>query len=577
MNPPPRSVAPVHWEKHGQQLVAAGRFVEAAASFEEAVRLEPTRAIAWARLAKIRMALQDNAAAEAALAQACALRPADAGLQVLLAHLLREENKAEAALGACRRALELDPGNLEAAVAEALMLPPVYADAEDLRSWRQRYTSGLDALHARIEAWQSKPRAVLGLEWHNFHLAYQGGNDVALQARYSDFVAALLARALPGFQAPPRRPGHDRGRRIRVGFASSHFRSCTIGDYFLRWVTDLPRERFHVSTFYTGHGVDERTAEYARGSDHFIQVNEGVEAIAIAIRRSPLDILVLPEVGSTAISNALANLQLAPQQCAAWGHPVSTGSRTTRHFISCAEMEPPDAVSHYSETLLCLPGIGVNYRRPPTPTPLPRAALGLEATHNVYLCPQSLWKVHPDTDELLLQILAHDEHAVVLFFSGTSRGQTRALAARLERGMAERGIAPRRQIKFLPTMPRERFRQLMAMADVMLDCAHWSGGNSTLDALASGLPVVTLDGRYMRGRQTSAMLRIIGVDELIARDAVHYVEVALRVAGDRSLRARMSERILAELPRLFDRSEPVAALADCLEDVAKDRTRSRRP
>lgn len=574
MTSPSTSPAPAQLEQQGRQLVAAGRLVEAAACFEEAVRLEPTRAIAWARLAKVRMALHDNDAAEPSLAQACALRPADARLQVLSAQLLREQNKAERALAACRRALELDPVNLDAAVAEALMLPPVYANAQDLRAWRNRYASGLEALHAKIGMWQSTPRAILGLEWHNFHLAYQGENDIALQTRYSDFVASLLKRALPALRELPMPPHAVPGARIRVGFVSSHFRVCTIGDYFLRWVTDLPRDRFDVSTFYTGHLVDERTAEFARGSDHFAQVNVGLEAIATAIRGSNLDIVILPEVGLTATSNALANLPLAPRQCAAWGHPVTTGSRFTGYYISCAEMEPADAVSHYRETLLELPGIGVNYRRPGAPNPFPRDAFGLDAIHNIYLCPQSLWKIHPDTDALLLEILARDQHAVLFFFLGAAQGQTRALAARLEHGMAERGIPQRRQIKFLPNMPREKFQRVMAMSDVMLDCAHWSGGNTTLDALACGLPVVALEGRSMRGRQSSAMLRIIGVDELVAPDAARYVDVALRVAGDRSLRQRLSERILAALPRLFDRTEPIGALADSLEALLKEEVRS---
>jgi predicted O-linked N-acetylglucosamine transferase (SPINDLY family) len=66
----------------------------------------------------------------------------------------------------------------------------------------------------------------------------------------------------------------------------------------------------------------------------------------------------------------------------------------------------------------------------------------------------------------------------------------------------------------------------------MLDTMHWSGGNTSLDALSSGLPIVTLEGRFMRGRQSAAMLRTVGVEELIARDAQQYVDIALRVARD---------------------------------------------
>jgi CRISPR-associated protein Csy1 len=104
----------------------------------------------------------------------------------------------------------------------------------------------------------------------------------------------------------------------------------------------------------------------------------------------------------------------------------------------------------------------------------------------------------------------------------------------------------------------------------MLDTVHWSGGNTSLDALAMGLPVVTLPGGLMRGRQSLGMLRMLGVDdELVARDARDYVARAVAIAGDPQRRAMLSGAILAGLDRLFDRDEPVAEFAAFLERAAK--------
>ncbi len=58
------------------------------------------------------------------------------------------------------------------------------------------------------------------------------------------------------------------------------------------------------------------------------------------------------------------------------------------------------------------------------------------------------------------------------------------------------------------------YLRVNALCDVFLDTLHWSGGNTTLDALAAGLPPVTLPGAYMRGRQSFAMLRMLGLEEL---------------------------------------------------------------
>ena len=569
MSARPEPTTAAEWTAAGQRCLATSSVAQAIACFEHATRLEPDEGLHWARLAKAQMSLRQHDAAESALLRACKLRPAMPSLWVLLAHLLREQNKPEAALDACGRALALDPGNLHAAVAEAMMLPPIYPDAGALAVWRSRLASGLERLHVRLPEWRDRADQILDLEWNNFYLAYQGGNDRDLQVRYSAFVGTLLDRAVPELrQRVDRRPRSDARRhdgKRHLAFVSSELRTCTIGDYFLRWVTDLPRDRFVVTSVFTGHVRDRGTGDFERGSDAFMHVSGRPDHIARRVCEAGFDAVILPDVGMSTSSCLLSNLRLAPVQCAAWGHPVTTGSESIDHYISCDAMEPQDAPSHYVESLLLLPGIGVRYCPPPMPGPADRAGFGLPADKHIYLCPQSLYKIHPDTDALFIELLARDADATLVFFAGATSGQTRALARRLERAMERARIAPRQQIKFLPQMSRDDFLRVLPLADVMLDPMHWSGGNSTLDALLCGLPVVTLPGRFMRGRQSAAMLRILGLDELIATDAVQYVATALRVAADPEFRRGLSARIHANLPKLFDRAEPIEALANALE------------
>ena len=83
----------------------------------------------------------------------------------------------------------------------------------------------------------------------------------------------------------------------------------------------------------------------------------------------------------------------------------------------------------------------------------------------------------------------------------------------------------------------------------MLDTLAWSCGNTTIDALAAGLPVVTLPGPFMRARQSAVMLSIAGVPELIARDADDYVAIAVRLATDADWRAlRATEKSWHSVP-----------------------------
>jgi predicted O-linked N-acetylglucosamine transferase (SPINDLY family) len=61
------------------------------------------------------------------------------------------------------------------------------------------------------------------------------------------------------------------------------------------------------------------------------------------------------------------------------------------------------------------------------------------------------------------------------------------------------------------------------------------------------------------------MLRMLGIEELIARDAGDYVAKAVMIANDRAMRAALSERMKAGHGELFNRDEPIRALEDFLE------------
>ncbi len=110
---------------------------------------------------------------------------------------------------------------------------------------------------------------------------------------------------------------------------------------------------------------------------------------------------------------------------------------------------------------------------------------------------------------------------------------------------------------------RAHFRRALALSDVVLDTVHWSGGNTSLDAFAAATPVVALTGRFMRGRQTAAMLgdgaRRAGGREPGGLRA-HRRRHRARPGAQRALR----EAIARGRPALFDRREPIAALEEAL-------------
>lgn len=545
---------------------AAGAMADARTCFERALSIDANAPGTWMALGNLLVETFDFSNAKPCFERVLALQPDHDDAKSVLGFVLAELGDVSAAEALLRTDNANDaPPSLSRRVRSALLLPQVYQSLDDLKRWRTRYVQGLEQLRdANVN-----PQDVFTLAQTNFLLAYQGEDDLGLQTQYADFLRGMVAKARPDLLAPL---PLALSKRIRVGFISSFFRECTIGHYFRSWITALDPHRFERIVMHTGATRDAFTSALEQQCDQFLPLRGSVVQVAEAIRAAKVDVLVYPEVGMGAQNYLLANMRLASVQMAAWGHPVTTGSSEIDHFISCDAMEPANAQQHYRERLLTLPGIGVSYAMPTSVAPLTRAQLGIAEDRHIYVCPQSLFKVHPDNDDVFCELMARDEKAVLLFFQGNHAALTQQFSTRLSERMQAHGLPQRHQVKFLPRMDAAGFRGVLSLANVVLDTLHWSGGNTSLDALAVGAPIITLPGSFMRGRQTMAMLRAMGLDELIVMNRGDYVALACEVARDQTRRAAIKGKIIKQRGAIFEQREPIEALERLLESVAKQRS-----
>lgn len=539
-------------------------------SLRAAIKLNAGNVGAYVQAGRLHQACAELAEAERCFRAAIRLKPETTAAHVGLAETLYHQGHYEPALETYRRALALDPGNVKAAMGFHLSLPIVYRDNDDLFRARARYAQGLRQLHAGIETFRSRQGLVNELMWSNgFYLAYQGQNDRLLQAEFAAFFQALAASGLPQFVQPPPKAAVA-GRRIRIGYVCHFLHQHTVSHYFRAWIENADRDRFETAVFHLDPRPDAVSAAIAACCDRYIPITGSVSVVAQAIRAADLDVLVYLEVGMHPRHALLASLRLAPVQCAAFGHPVTTGLPTIDYYLSAEATEPDDADAHYTERLVRLPGMGVEYARPEIPAPRPRADFGLPDDRTLYLCSQSAFKIHPDTDGLLASVAARDPDALVLLFEDGRAPVDAIVRERLARTFRTAGADVDRQLRVMRRLGYADYLALNQAADVMLDTLHWSGGRTSFDALACGLPVVTLPGAQSRGRQTYGMLKLLDLPELIAGDTRDYVERAVGLGSDSARRSELSRRIRERAnARLFEGAAALEALASFYERVAR--------
>ena len=596
------------WCNLGNAQRALGHVAEAESAYRRAVALQPDYPLAACNLAIVQRNLGRANEAETTLRQSLARQPAGklfAPALTALADLLRqrgaldeaaewygraiglapsesidehlglasvlaERGDAERARAAYAHVARRKPANLRAALGLGLTLPMVYRDAAELAAARALYSHGLAELESGLDRFTGNvtaERVLDGLRWSNFFLAYQGENDRDLQTRYAAFVARAIDRVNPAWRAPIS-PRSVSGRRIRIGFASAFLHFGTVGQYFHRWITRLDPRLFEVFFYQLRAADDPVIAAISARADHH-RLCVGVEAlpsrVAPVIRSDALDVLVYPELGMDATSFALAALRLAPRQYAGWGHPVTTGHATVDGFFTCEVMEPPDGDAHYTEPLVRLPGIGTPYPRLTLPPPASREALGLPTGVPLLLCPQSMFKIHPDNDDVFARVVAQSPAAILVLFGERHPAITDRFMQRLSASFERHGLSIRERTRVFPRVSHEDYLGVNLACDLMLDTLHWSGGNTSLDALACGLPVVTLPGSFMRGRQSAGMLRLMGLPELIAAGEDDYVRIAAELAGDAGRRDAVRRTLRDRAELVFEDPAPMSALQTFLE------------
>jgi protein O-GlcNAc transferase len=541
------------WCNLGNALHQRGRIAEAVAAAQRAIASRPDHAPALVNLGN---ALTEQGRFDDAIAQfrrALAVRPTDPAGPVGAGMALRQQGRVDEATASFRQAYRLS-GDAGLEVKMALALPIIPESHAHITETRERLMAAVSRLAGRAIRLRD-PLAQVGQT--GFYLAYHAADDLPIQRA----IAALYQGACPDLTQDLADPAqHPDGRR-HVGFVSHYWHQHTIAKLNLGLIRTLDRQRFHVTLFTTPHAGDAMRSALVAAADRTVELPVDLAAARRLIAAERLDTLYYPDIGMSALTYFLAFARLAPLQCLGWGHPDTTGIANLDRFLSCAAMEPENAHRHYSETLVRLPGPTLHYARPRLPARLkPRSAFGLADDAHLYVCPQSLFKIHPDFDRVLVELLRRDPQGLVVLLSGRDRN----LDALLRRRLAAVGPEVVGRLRLLRPMPLADFLGLVAVSDVMLDPLHYSGGNTSLEAFALGTPIVTWPGAFMRGRHTYGFYKLMGLDDCVARDHADYVELALRLAAEPAFRRHVTRRVLDRVPALFDHIPSVRAIEDAL-------------
>lgn len=531
----------------GSSLIKLKRFSEVRPWFERALALAPGHPAATQGLARVMQEYGEEESARSLVENFLANYP-DTGI----VHLIRT----------------------------SMALPVFAATVEESQRADADFSEQLD----RLIAWLGeKPRhefgKLVGDSWP-FELAYRPGNHRAVLSRWGD----CMATQGKSYQAVlGNYPAQVTGRsRIRLAILCEQIRRHSVWDVILKGIVQhIDRQQFELVIYHTGRDTDQETAWAEAQVDRFVQGPKGhAEWLQVICADAP-DVLLYPEIGMDNLTCKLATLRLAPLQVVSWGHPITTGLPDVDLFLSGELIEGPEAEAHYREKLIRLPGTGActeMFACNPAPLPAELQALIPESSDVVkFLICQRPLKMDPADDALLAQIIATAQPCKLFLLRDLQYPwANERIRARLAAALRCEGVNPDEVLVELPWLAREHFFTLLDTMDVYLDMPSFSGYTTAWQAIHRGMPIVTLEGEYMRQRLAAGLLSRTGLNDTVAQTRDEYVAIAQRLAQEcrDSQQRSIRRKAIAQAATLADQDVSVIrALEKCLVDGLAERGR----
>ncbi|AFZ14220.1 Tetratricopeptide TPR_2 repeat-containing protein [Crinalium epipsammum PCC 9333] len=561
----------IYW---GNEAYAQGKYEEAIAHYEKALGKPVENILFYIKLAECYKKTYQPKAAINTYKEGIKHYPTETYLYLKFMAMLQQLGKESEAIAVANQAVQLLPHDFAIKIEQCRVLPIIYENAAEIEVARSRFIKHLLELISQIslDNPETKANILKGLSHNtNFYLHYQGKNDLELQTKYGQFVHQAMAATYPEWVKPLPMPPLETDGKIRVGYISNNMNSHVVACMTIGWLKKHNRHKFKIYSYALNESKDFKTQEFIIYSDIFHHIPGDIEAVCQQILNDQLHLLVFLDISMHPIMTLIGALRLAPVQCTTWGHPISSGLPTMDYFLSCELMEPEKGEEHYSEKLIKLPNIGLYYEQPSIPeTTLERSYFKLDDDKILYLSCQSLYKYLPQYDYVFAAIAQRVPSAHFAFIgSHISEAITEKFKQRLQKVFASYGLNSEDYCVILPRLDGVEYTNLNLVSDIYLDTFSWSGGNTTMTAVASNLPVVTCPGEFMRGRHSYGILQMLGVTETIASSEAEYIEIAVKLGLNKEWRESIVAQFKQNQHRIFEDKTCVVALEEFYRNVVQ--------
>ena len=360
-------------------------------------------------------------------------------------------------------------------------------------------------------------------------------------------------------------PPISKNKKIKIGFASSIFRKHTITKLYKNWIIKLDKDRFDIYIIDLNSEIDKTYNEITNNAVETIRTNKNLEENISFIRSKKLDYIIYLDNHISREASLLYNFQLSSKQAVTWGHPVTSGSKHIDFFLTSELMENSFSEKKYTEKLIKLKNISINYEKPNIKIDN-KIKNYFDDNYINILNLQSLHKFQPYEDKVYAEILNKNSKIILYFVESGIKNHSQIFKSRICQFLTNKNFQER--IKFLPRCDNNTFYNYINFSSYIFDCLSWSGGNTHLEALAFDKPIITMEGKSLKQNHTFGFLRRINQKNLITHSEKEYIGKILEFSKSNNMIEDSKEEISKNKNLLFQDMDCIKSLENNLINFA---------
>lgn len=334
-------------------------------------------------------------------------------------------------------------------------------------------------------------------------------------------------------------PGHQynhsnirkiKNKRLRIGLISDGFRIHPVGLMIVRALSSISPLDLEFFAYSSSSSSDHITQRIQRIVKNWMIIENVSDKDLLETLHSD-DIDILFDLSGYNANSRMQALQYKPAPIMVkWvgGLISSTGLKGMDYLISDCIETPDGFEKDYTEKLIRMPVDYICYD-PPAYLPEIKSLPFRENNYITFGCFNNASKIN---DVLVFQwssILKEVNNSKIYLksFNYNSDFLCEKIWSKFERF----GIT-RERVILEGGSPHKALLDSYNKVDIALDTWPYSGGLTTCEAMAMGVPVITLPGPTFAGRHSASHLVHAGLMELVADDWEGYGKIAIGLAND---------------------------------------------